>query len=367
MKSRLLLSLVLLTLSLSTFAAEEQKTVSVPVIDFSKVKSADEAWKQVENSQKSPTETPKSQEEAFDQLLKYFLTAQSTAEAFVKTFPADERSWRARLIVLRVALKLREYGIQDPNADEQKKLSEILDAPEAPATIKGEASFMKLLLESSTLTPDKPEGFVAFQKTVADYLEKYPDHVLAEQVKALQMRALDADPTSEGMATLKKLAAGSDPRQAEVAKAALERKEKTAQLTSKPVDLSFTASDGQPVDFANLRGKVVLLDFWASWCGPCMRAMPTVSATYQKLHDKGFEIVGISLDQDKDAMEETMKRMNMTWRQHFDGDGWDGKIVKQFGVQAIPSAWLIDKKGMIRKVGLTDDELAPEVEKLLKE
>jgi len=367
MKSRLLVPLALLTLSLSAFAAEEQKTVSVPVVDFSKVKSADEAWKQVENSQKAPTETPKSQQEAFDQLLKYYLTAQSTAEAFVKAFPADERSWRARLVSLRVSLKLREYGIQDPKADEQKKLSEIINAPEAPATIKGEASFIQLLLESSTLSPDKPASFIAFQKTIADYLAKYPDHALAEQVKALQMRALDVDPTPEGLATLKKLAASSDPRQAEVAKAALERKEKTAQLQSKPVDLSFTASDGQPVDFANLRGKVVLLDFWASWCGPCMRAMPTVSATYQKLHDKGFEIVGISLDQDKSAMEEAMKRENMPWRQHFDGDSWDGKIVKQFGVQAIPSMWLIDKKGMIRKAGLTDDELASEVEKLLTE
>src|ERR1700749_3482326 len=98
-----------------------------------------------------------------------------------------------------------------------------------------------------------------------------------------------------------------------------------------------------------------------------MGEMPNVVSTYGKLHDKGFEIVGISLDQDKGAMEEAMKKQNMTWQQYFDGGGWDNKIAKSFGIQSIPAAWLLDKKGMLREQGLRGEALAAAVEKLLAE
>jgi thiol-disulfide isomerase/thioredoxin len=226
---------------------------------------------------------------------------------------------------------------------------------------------MRIMMIGSKLNKDKPETFSAFHKAAADFFEKYPDHALASQLKGVQMQVLDEDPTPEGTEMLKKLAAGSDPRQAEAAKGALERRQKLADLKSKPVDLSFTSADGHPFDIANLRGKVVLVDFWASWCGPCMQEMPNVVSTYGKLHEKGFEIVGISLDQDKGAMEEAMKKQNMSWVQYFDGAGWENKISKGFGIQSIPAAWLIDKKGMLREQGLRGEALAAAVEKLLAE
>src|SRR6204780_1062417 len=71
---------------------------------------------------------------------------------------------------------------------------------------------------------------------------------------------------------------------------------------SKPLDLKYTAVDGTKVDLATMRGKVVLVDFWATWCPPCRGEVPNVVAAYKKYHDKGFNIVGISLDQDKSAL-----------------------------------------------------------------
>jgi thiol-disulfide isomerase/thioredoxin len=112
---------------------------------------------------------------------------------------------------------------------------------------------------------------------------------------------------------------------------------------------------------------VVLVDFWASWCGPCIGEMPNVVSTYQKLHGKGFEILGISLDQDKAAMEAALTKHEMTWTQYFDGAGWQNKISSAFGIQSIPAAWLIDKKGMLRETGLRGEALGAGVEKLLAE
>ena len=165
----------------------------------------------------------------------------------------------------------------------------------------------------------------------------------------------------------KKLSQSKNESVADLAKNAIEQRERMANLKIKPVELTFKATNGKAIDLAKLRGKVVLLDFWASWCGPCIGEMPSVVGAYKKLHKKGFEIVGISLDEDRAAMEAALKKLGMTWPQYFDGQGWQNKISRSFGINSIPAAWLLDKKGMLRETGLRGDELSAAVEKLLAE
>ena len=129
-------------------------------------------------------------------------------------------------------------------------------------------------------------------------------------------------------------------------------------------EAKFTAVDGQQVDVAKLKGKVVLIDFWATWCGPCVGEVPHVVETYKKFHEKGFEIVGISLDQNKDALVKFTKGHGMTWPQYFDGKGWKNEISTKYGIHSIPAMWLIDKDGNIATKNARQD-LAGQVEKLL--
>jgi thiol-disulfide isomerase/thioredoxin len=134
----------------------------------------------------------------------------------------------------------------------------------------------------------------------------------------------------------------------------------------KPVDLQFTAVDGRKVNLAALKGKVVLLDFWATWCPPCVGEVPHVKEAYDDLHDKGFEIVGISLDEDKDKLLRFTADHKMEWPQYFDGLHWQNKYAQQFGIDSIPAMWLVDKKGVVRTMDARED-LSGEVKKLLAE
>jgi thiol-disulfide isomerase/thioredoxin len=130
----------------------------------------------------------------------------------------------------------------------------------------------------------------------------------------------------------------------------------------------FTEKDlnGKPLALADFKGKIVLVDFWATWCGPCVEELPNVLAAYQKYHDKGFEIIGISLDQNRDALTGFIKERGMTWAQYFDGLGWKSKLGEQYGIQSIPSTFLLDKDGIIIAKNLRGSGLSNKLATLLK-
>jgi thiol-disulfide isomerase/thioredoxin len=141
---------------------------------------------------------------------------------------------------------------------------------------------------------------------------------------------------------------------------------KKLDAVGKPFALQFTALDGREVDLAKMTGKVVLVDFWATWCGPCVAEMPHVKETYDKDHPKGLEIVGISLDREKESLTEFVSSHHMEWPQYFDGQEWQTKYATQFHIESIPAMWLIDKKGNLRDINARTD-LSGKVEKLLAE
>ena len=120
--------------------------------------------------------------------------------------------------------------------------------------------------------------------------------------------------------------------------------------------------DGKPLSVGALKGKVVLVDFWATWCGPCRAELPNVIEAYKKYHAQGFEIIGVSLDSDREKLDAFLKKTEgMTWAQYFDGEGWSNKLAVKYGVQGIPFAVLVGADGKIIAKDLRGEALAAAV------
>jgi len=289
------------------------------------------------------------------------------ASEFYTRFPDHPKAQEAR----QRELEMRKTAVQLGNVKQTARLNELQDqnAPTKDAKTEPEDGFLSRWksIEREALKSG-PAGSPAFldevQKGTLALRKEFPERseVYDLMMQLLQIRSQegDADKTRALAQTL------IESSISEEAKEGVRRMIKKFDLLGKPLQLKFTAADGREVDVEKMRGKVVLIDFWASWCGPCMMEMPKVKAAYDKLHPQGFEILGINLDDDKAKMQRVLTASNMTWPQSFDGRKWESPLVTRFGIMSIPTVWLVDKRGILRDLNARGN-LEERVEKLLQE
>jgi thiol-disulfide isomerase/thioredoxin len=197
-------------------------------------------------------------------------------------------------------------------------------------------------------------------------LAKHPGEKTDDVVQILYMKYMvysqvigDKEKGTELLAQLKKEFPDSklvaNMKREEEQEAETQKIQDALAIGTKFPDFNEKDLTGKPLSIANYKGKVVLIDFWATWCAPCRAEVPNVVAVYNKHHSNGFEIIGISLDRqpDKAKLESYTKENKMPWPQFFDGQFWNNKLSTKYGVRSIPATYLLDGEGKI--IGKGDD------------
>ncbi len=142
-------------------------------------------------------------------------------------------------------------------------------------------------------------------------------------------------------------------------------KMRAAEVGSMAPDFTLPTPDGGTFTLSSTRGKYVMIDFWAAWCQPCRHENPNVVALYGKYKDKGFDVVGVSLDREKEAWVKAIADDQLVWHQVSELKFWQSEIAQKYGVSAIPCTFLLDKGGKIIAKNLRGEELALKLEELM--
>jgi len=284
------------------------------------------------------------------------------ARAFSTQHPKHPSSAEARRKEREALLAAARFG----NESAQRRLAEADVARLAAPDVTPEERFeirSRQIFQRAQATWDKGPQAARdeLEKGARELLQEFPDK--PEVFGILLEAASDDEGDERSRAIAAEVLASNAPDEVKARAQGVLRK---MDAVGKSLTMRFTAIDGREVDLAKLRGKVVLIDFWATWCGPCVAEIPNVKATYEKLHKKGFEIIGISFDSDEAKLVEFVKKKELPWPQYFDGKGWQNQFGQEYAINGIPTMWLVDKKGVLRDPNARGD-LESKVEKLLAE
>lgn len=290
------------------------------------------------------------------------LTLADQARQFAAKYPDDPRRAGAVQIAAHALVSATRIGSPTARTQLAELDRERLADPMLPTSKRLEIRMRQLQSEAEALAQTSP----------ADARDKYEDgarSLIAEFPKdpapwAMLLEVVDQgndDPTRAKLSQIVKSNDAPAPIK-ERAAAILHRYE----ALGKPLALNFTALDGRTVDLAALRGKVVVIHFWATWCTTCIDAIVTMTKAYGTLRELGVEMIGVTLDSEQAKVEQFVKEKGVAWPQFFEPSGKSNRIVRDWGVTVLPSMWLVDRNGVLRDLNAQVD-LSKKIEKMLAE
>lgn len=329
--------------------------------------SADRAWSEFEQVRETnvPAEATKDEKNAWWKAKVENLRRMGTA--FLADHPDDPRRW-AVAVHLRENLPWPDPHLPLPAFDAllRELTAAAIERQDLPSEIRERASLLTIEEEMVRAgLADTREQWLAIQALLDAHQQRFGANPWLKLTQMRCLERLEAVAPETVQAVVDRLA---ESPHAELRSVATVRSF-LGGLRTTPLELRFTALDGRAVDFAQLRGKVVLLYFWATWCQPCVAELPALLELYRRHVASGFEIVGVSFDRpgSGDKVTAFLRDRGVPWPQHFDLEpNGRNRLAEPFGINAIPAKFLFDRSGRLATAIRRGDGLEAEVERLLQ-
>jgi len=312
---------------------------------------ADSDWAKVLKFDAGPTATPSSHEEAVRIAHEFFGRQQTALRAFVAAYPSDPRVLDAKLRLISIQAAEGEMD-QQPEQVRQALLAfmALERSPSTPPSRLPDVAFRRISLEMQTVQGTKDQIRDAVVTAARNYAIHYPDDKRAPRL--LVEAATECDDTPDTMRDLLMTARSlsKEPALDDRITDDLRR----LNMLGTPVTAKFSTIQGDNIDLAALRGNVVVLIFWAAESPPSLIWLQRFCKDISRIPQDQLKIVTVSLDESRKDVDEAVQMLGLTWPVNFDGKGWENAVARPLGINALPTVWILDKRGILRTLNARD-------------
>jgi tetratricopeptide (TPR) repeat protein len=319
-----------------------------PAIAFA---DAEQDWQKIIALDAAPKATVQNAEQAQQLALQAIAQQEKALRVFIATYPNGEHSFEAHLRLAHLLVIRGDLQSRPEAYSEAERIYDTLEKqPSTPREKLSAVAYARItMFMHRAPNPDSAtrENLVAY---VRKFQRNYPQDHRAAALLAEMATLYDTQPKKKRELLEEALAIADK----ESLKQRINDDLRRLSMLGKPLALKFDSVQGAPVDVAACRGKVVLVYFFAGWSRPSAQGLAEVKRIAGLFSEKKLQIIGVSLDNTREALIAALGKLGVNWPVAFDGKGWEGELVRSLGINALPTAWLLDRNGNLRTLNALD-------------
>jgi peroxiredoxin len=314
---------------------------------------ADADWRRILELDAGPREQFQNAEQARVLTVQHLREQEKTFRNFMAKYPDDPRVVDLKLRLAHLLAVRSDFEANSALYVEARKLlGDLQKSPATPQDKMADVAFARLSLDMTHVRrPLDPASRDGLLNQARKFQKEYPQDRRLGALFAVVATLYDSQPKTKQALLLEAVRLTSDP----ALKQQIDDDLKRIGMLGKPVALKFTSVQGESIDVEKYRGKVVMIYFFANWSPPSMLGLREIRGLNADLAKEKFQTLGISLDSDREKLLATLKTEKIDWPVAFDGKGWESPLVRPLGINVLPTAWILDRRGNLRALNAIDN------------